>query len=31
MPVFVDDMRAPFGRLIMCHMIAKHVIAHMDN
>jgi len=20
--VFVDDMRAPFGRLIMCHMIA---------
>lgn len=22
MAVFVDDMRAPFGRLIMCHMIA---------
>lgn len=22
MPVYVDDMRAPFGRLIMCHMIA---------
>ncbi len=22
MVVYVDDMRAPFGRLIMCHMIA---------
>lgn len=22
MPVYVDDMRAPFGRLIMCHMVA---------
>lgn len=22
MAVYVDDMRAPFGRLIMCHMIA---------
>lgn len=22
MTVYVDDMRAPFGRLIMCHMIA---------
>lgn len=22
MPVYVDDMRAPFGRLILCHMIA---------
>ncbi|WP_236202206.1 DUF4031 domain-containing protein [Pseudomonas pseudonitroreducens] len=22
MPVYVDDMRAPFGRLIMCHMFA---------
>jgi DnaJ-class molecular chaperone len=22
MDVFVDDMRAPFGRMIMCHMIA---------
>lgn len=22
MSVFVDDMRAPYGRLILCHMIA---------
>ena len=22
MTVYVDDMRAPYGRLIMCHMIA---------
>jgi hypothetical protein len=22
MTVFVDDMRAPYGRLVMCHMIA---------
>ena len=22
MTVYVDDMRAPFGRLILCHMIA---------
>ena len=22
MPVYVDDMRAPYGRLIMCHMVA---------
>jgi hypothetical protein len=22
MAVYVDDMEAPFGRLIMCHMIA---------
>ena len=22
MAVYVDDMRAPFGRMILCHMIA---------
>lgn len=22
MTVFVDDMKAPYGRMIMCHMIA---------
>lgn len=22
MPVYVDDMEAPFGRMLMCHMIA---------
>lgn len=22
MTIYVDDMRAPFGRLVMCHMIA---------
>lgn len=23
MPVYVDDMRAPYGRLKMCHMLAS--------
>lgn len=22
MPVYVDDMKAPYGRMIMCHMVA---------
>jgi hypothetical protein len=22
MPVYVDDMQAPFGRMVMCHMAA---------
>lgn len=25
MTVYVDDMRAPFGRMIMCHMMAADV------
>lgn len=25
MPVYVDDMQAPFGRMIMCHMIATDI------
>jgi hypothetical protein len=25
MAVFVDDMKAPFGRMIMCHMVADTI------
>lgn len=28
MPVYVDDMRAKFGRMIMCHMIGDEAELH---
>ena len=34
MAVYVDDMKAPFGRLIMCHMIAdssEELLEMADN